>query len=177
MPTQTFTSTADTFVASYTPTTNYGTGTRMSAGYYLDNSLETMYCFVNFSTMPKMSAVSSATLTMYLREPGGAGNLTYYIRRCTSTWTETGVTWNNQPSVGGSDMASLVCNAAGWYTWTLSAAEMVAMSQSGFGLRMTGSGTSNYGYDGFDTREYGANQVYITATYTPSLSGSPMWWS
>ena len=60
--------------------------------------------FTQLSTIPPSSIIVSAKLKLYFKtnHPANPGNHSgvndLYVRRITAPWTETGVTWNNQPT-------------------------------------------------------------------------------
>lgn len=86
---------ADSYVDSYLPNQNYGTST----------TLRVMGEATNYRTLLKfdfadiaLATINKATLRMYVNVYLG-GPWNNVSRATNNSWTETGVTWNNQPSV------------------------------------------------------------------------------
>lgn len=114
----TLTSSADSHVRSGNGTTNYGTQQTMFAQSSLlgGNRRSFLRFDVASCGIPSVAALVSSTLQMYIDQSGGAATLE--VVRTTGTWTETGVTWNNQPAVSGTVTATIASanNTAGLKT-------------------------------------------------------------
>lgn len=81
---------------------NYGTNTGMVAARWTTSSIwykERGYIQFDFSTIPDNAIIVSANLTFYgtAHNPLNRPN-TCYLKKVLSPWTETGLTWNNQPT-------------------------------------------------------------------------------
>jgi hypothetical protein len=95
------TSTADidTYVDQNSATTNNGTATTMSVE---SGSGKNQRIYVKFDltkcspAIASTASVKSASLRLYVSTLPGACR-TYDLFKVTSSWTETGITWNNQP--------------------------------------------------------------------------------
>jgi hypothetical protein len=105
----TLSATADSYVGSDHATQNNGTATTLSID---GNSTKIKRAFVAFSvaSIPAGSTINSATLT--LCETSTTTGRTHVLRLATSTWTETGITWNNQPTVSGTQSASIATTSS-----------------------------------------------------------------
>ncbi|MGD9030735.1 MAG: DNRLRE domain-containing protein, partial [Anaerolineae bacterium] len=115
-------STADSTVLEGYPSSNFGATGDMWAGYdeLLDPPGQIVRSLVRFDTasLPSEQEITTATLRLHLISswdyPDTSRTITTY--RAASTWSEDGVTWNNQP---GSQEAyganSIVSGAWGWY--------------------------------------------------------------
>jgi hypothetical protein len=94
-----FDSVADSFVELDYPDANNGTNIDMSVD---GDPTKTNRAFVRFdvSSIPAGSTVTHATLKLCFSSAPGAGaqGHVHELRLVTSGWTETGVTWNNQPA-------------------------------------------------------------------------------
>ena len=81
----------------------------------------------DISSIPANAPISSAQVKLYANkagcEKGAELNRTYVFDRITGSWTESGVTWNNQPTVTTTHEAStyLPWSGPGWYTFTVTA--------------------------------------------------------
>jgi hypothetical protein len=166
----TFTPVADTYVQDSTPTTNYGTSSQI----VVDNS-PVRRMFLKFTVSGLTEAVSSAKLRIHTAGGNSGSNNGGTFSAITNTsWSETGVTWNNQPGIDGATLGSLgSVTKSSWYEIDVTSA-------------VTGNGTFSFAAttpstDGayYDAREAGANapQLVIdtgTATTSPPPSGDPV---
>lgn len=105
--------TGDSYIQQSSPTTNYGSATTMFIQQ--GSGSNAMSAFLKFDLSAEVATIVSATL--YLWEDSASfnpvGDLT--VKRVTSSWTEGGVTWNNQPSVTSTN--SKVININGSLQW------------------------------------------------------------
>ncbi len=116
-----FTAYADSFVRGGTSSsTNFGSSTDLEIKD--SNSTSSEYhrrVFLQFRV--GKGTISKATLRVYVSNlPNGTPVPVCAFSVGTDTWTETGITWNNQPAAG----ASLGCQsvaATGWFTWDVTA--------------------------------------------------------
>lgn len=88
-------SAADTYVASSTPTTNYGTQIMLAV-----QNGATSFVQFNLSAIPQGSTVSKATIRLYVDAVVTPGSFDIY--QVNSAWSESGVTYNTRPSIGAS---------------------------------------------------------------------------
>lgn len=99
---------ADTFTASDSVNTNYGASTLVS----MDAS-PLKYGFFKFNVIvPTDRIVTSATFSCWAGSANSSGASVYSVP---STWTETGLTWANQPALG-TLLGSTGAVSAGVYT-------------------------------------------------------------
>ncbi|MEO7311812.1 MAG: DNRLRE domain-containing protein [Chitinophagaceae bacterium] len=95
-------------------TTNYPTG-----DLYVKKDVSTGYsrrAFLKFDLSSFTKALDSAFLRVYVTSASSAVptiNWEFYEVSDTSSWTETGITWNNQPAVIGSAIATIPGKMAG----------------------------------------------------------------
>jgi hypothetical protein len=116
-----FTATADTFVRGGTSgSTNFGTSTDLEVKD--SNSTSAEYhrrIFLQFRV--GNGSISKATLRVYVSNlSNGSPVPICAFSVATDTWTESGLTWSNQPAAG----SSLVCQSVtgtGWVTWDVTA--------------------------------------------------------
>ncbi|MFI7069312.1 CBM96 family carbohydrate-binding protein [Micromonospora sediminicola] len=162
----TFTPVADTYVQSDAAGTNYGTATQI----VVDNS-PVRRMFLRFTVSGVSGTITNATLRLRTISGNDGSNVGGTVRAMSSTtWSETGTTWSNQPAVDGATMGSIGSVGAGsWYEVDVTAA-------------VTGNGTFSFGAtstssDGayYSSRESGGNapQLVITTGSTPP-SGDPV---
>ncbi len=106
----TLTASADSYVSNTVgqTTTNFGTSTTLQVN---PATLTTLRSFVRFDltacspAIPSDALLQSATVRLTIAALTLATR-TYQLRSVTSSWTETGVTWNNQPTAASSVTAS-----------------------------------------------------------------------
>jgi hypothetical protein len=100
---------ADSYVSSGSTSSNFGTATSLNvqASGVLGSDMRT---FVQFSlapcSIPANALITAAALDLYLYAAPGADR-TYDAHRVTASWTETGITWSNQPGTAASATASV----------------------------------------------------------------------
>ncbi|MGH3930181.1 MAG: DUF7594 domain-containing protein [Pseudonocardiaceae bacterium] len=171
--TTTFTPVADTYVNNSSASTNYGTSGQLG----VDNSpIKRM--FLKFTVSNLTEPVSSVKLRIHTDDVGGANsnNGGTFKSMTNTTWSETGVTWNNQPAIDGATLGSLGSVSRNvWYEVD------VTPLVTGNGTVSIGvTSSSNDGAD-YDSRETGttAPQLVVTTgspppTTTPPPSGDPV---
>lgn len=121
-PTSTNGSSVDLFVLS--KTTFLGLGG--------DDNRRTYVSFT-LPSLPEACVVTSASLRLFA-ETGETGR-TIQVFRASGAWSESAVTWNNQP--GGAGAAATVNSGTGWLTWSVTAhvQQMYTGSNNGFMVR------------------------------------------
>ena len=107
----------DAEINTSTPSTNSGTTTEIASRAWTISSVAYKWRgLINFnlSLIPTNTTVTNATLTLYgnghanntLNGSGYTSNASF-LKRVTSTWDESTVTWNNQPTTTATDQVSL----------------------------------------------------------------------
>jgi hypothetical protein len=149
-------------VAFDSPGTNYGAQTEMSVD---GDPTQTNRAFVQFDVagIPGGSTVDHATLKLCFASDPGAGAVGHIheLRRVTSDWTETGVTWTNQPTVSATVSASITVP---------SGAQCVSFSVTA-DVQAWVDGATNYGWRLADLNEVTPGS-YLT-TYAARTYGAP----
>jgi hypothetical protein len=124
----------DSYVKQDAATTNFGAATNLDVKSDSSNS-KTRRSLVHFAlpAIPSACTVTSATLRLFATS--GPTGRTINANRATGSWTETGVTWNNQPSTTGSAVGA--ASVAGWVTWsvTTQVQAMYSGTNDGFSIR------------------------------------------
>ena len=95
--TQTLYATQDCYVRSTDPNTNYNTGYLYVGSLPLPRDYVTFIKF-DVSTIPAGSTINSATLSFACTTNGNYDYEFFNVYELSSSWTETGATWNNGPS-------------------------------------------------------------------------------
>ncbi len=93
-------SSEDSYVRENAPTQNNGLSPLMSVNGNADN-IDRLLVKFDVSSIPSGATVTQATLTLCAptNPPVNSQGRTHELRLATSSWTETGVTWNSQPAV------------------------------------------------------------------------------
>lgn len=135
--------------------TNYGTANFISV---LSRASRNQRAFVRFDlskcspNIPTSATVKQAVLRLNMNDtPGNNSNRTYQFRRVNAAWTESGLTWANQPAVGPSVSANLTLCAASCgtgYVTVLMTTDVAAF---------VASPSTNYGWQIADSAEGGSN--------------------
>ncbi len=176
-PPTTFHSVGDACILQGYPTMNAGDTNDMWAGYddYLNPDGQIVRSLIRFdvSAIPAGTPIDSAVLRVYLVNsydyPGRSRTITTY--RISSSWSESGVTWNTMPScVQAYGSASVTHEAWGWYSFNVTnlVRGWVNGTLTNYGVMLRGpewSG-SDSSWRGFATRESGTTYApYLQITY------------
>ena len=159
--------------------TNYGTGTNIYVQSSSTNSFGNERSWLKFdlSTIPVGATINSAILKLWNWKSTGASLDAAVYDVTNDTWTETGITWNNQPALGSVlDTVTLAAGAVNnWYNWNVT-----SFVQSQFAGDKTvslavkaateGSADAIAPSYGFDAREYGSNAPLLQVSTGASAS-------
>jgi len=164
--TVTLTPTADTRVQSNTASTNYGTSSTLGV-----DASEVQQTFIKFDLTGISGTITSAKLRLHTKNVAGANSSsggTWKLMSNTS-WSETGVTYNNRPAIDGATLGSIGSVAINtWYEIDVTG----KIPASGV-ISIGGLSTSSDGAD-FDSRETSLDpQLVITTGTEPSPSPTP----
>lgn len=147
---------ADARTSSGSPTSNFGTSTYLrtrGSTSPLHNS------YLKFDVRGLNGTVQDAKLRLYAYDGGVNGGSVYSVP---TTWTETGIHWNNQPPLSGSPLSTLgAVPVNSWAEFSVTSA--IASGLLGFGLT-TPSADSLY----FHSREaYASQKPQLVITLNP----------
>jgi fibronectin type 3 domain-containing protein len=92
--TATFSPEADSYVDNVTPTANFGAGATLK----VDTSPSLRNAYLRFTVSGVTGTVQSARLRVFSVDPTSNGPQVFAT---SNAWTETGITWNNQPGSTG----------------------------------------------------------------------------
>jgi hypothetical protein len=168
---------ADARVQDNALTTNYGTSTSLRAR----SSAPAYSTYFKFSVGGLTSAVQSAKLRLYVADASKVGGSIYLVSNnflnSTTPWTESGLIWQNAPSISGTPLHTLGAVALNsWAEFDVTAAFQGDGTYS-FGLTST-SQDAVY----FNSREAAVNQpelviqlsgIVATATPAPTATNTP----
>jgi hypothetical protein len=160
--TTTVSATADSYVRQDQGNNNFGTATTMFTKSQTSNVQRALLTF-SLPTAPTDCSATGATLRVYLSATGGARTVT--ATALSASWTETGVTWNNQPGTTGSSASVTTGSAGSWTTWDVGSivSGMYSGSNYGFILKDGSEGSGNV-TETFHTRE-NTNKPELVVTW------------
>jgi hypothetical protein len=111
----------DAEIVDYLPNLNINDDKLSPYAWTIGGNLSVHRCLIEFiemSNLPPNAVIQSAKLSLFFKtnhpstpsDHSGANNL--FIRRVTSPWTETGVTWNNQPTTSTNNTVLLPASSS-----------------------------------------------------------------
>jgi hypothetical protein len=126
---QTVDADADAWVDQLLPLVNHGMDSSL---FVRSELLENRRALVSFPLPPVPShcSVTLATLRLYAKSAEGTRILHAY--QAAAAWTETGVTWDNQPPTTGDPAATP--SGTGWREWTVTTQVQAMYSSSNYGF-------------------------------------------
>ncbi len=170
--------TADSFVDSKLPGSNYGVNPTLFSQY--DGSTDrrmTPYLKFDFSSIPPGSTIIEATLKLYLKEMKGKSSVQLEVIRATSDWNESTLMWQNKPTGPEETKTATISGSTGNKNFDVTAlvTNWLAGAYPSYGLFLEYAGGGSYSIR-FNSREVPKDQPYVVVYYTPPASptiGSP----
>lgn len=131
----------DSWITTSWSTTNFGGDAILKVRSKANADARTLVHFA-LPTLPAGCKVTSAKLRMHVSS--AVGSRTLRAVRLASAWTETGVTWRNQPATTGN--AATVPAVKGWVEWTVTeqAAALYTAGNHGLLIRDATEGAAGY---------------------------------
>jgi hypothetical protein len=117
-------------------TTNFGTDTLLDVKANASKNRRALFVFT-LPTLPTDCSLTGATFRAYLSTTGGTRTMNLF--QISSSWTETGVTWNTQPTTTGSAVAATTGAAATWTSWTVTSIVQAQYAGSNYGFMVKDS--------------------------------------
>ena len=114
---QSVTSNRDSWVDQTNATTNNGTATTITVRSRSTNRNGRALVAFNLPTKPTGCSVTLATLKLNASSATAGRTIEAFQVSPSASWTETGVTWNNQPATTGS--AATSSSGTGTRSWTV----------------------------------------------------------
>jgi hypothetical protein len=157
---------------------NFGGSAMLRAAFYgeFDN---TRRFFVKFdlSGIPAGSQIESAAFRAYQNYSSGLSPVGLNLYRVTASWTEYGLTWNNQPGRAYRTAAWLGASN-GWQSWDVLSLvrDWKDGTYSNYGLQISGASSGTYYERRFSSREGGTppqlRVTFFPPTPTPTKTGT-----
>jgi hypothetical protein len=120
--------------------------------------------FVQFSLpqVPEGCVVQSATLRLYASSSSAGRTLEAW--QLAQSWTETGVTWSNQPATTGS--AATTASGSDWREWAVAAmVQQMYDTNSNYGFLIRDAAENQDNEQQFHSREKGENIPELVITF------------
>lgn len=161
----------DAFFVSINSTTNFGTNDILAAGSFgVSDSIFRTALQIDLNSIPSNVVILSAKLFLYKNTDTTNLDTNFVLQRFESSWSETGITYSNQPSVDAGSI-SLQSAIGGVFTFDITTAvsEMCAGLYSNYGWMVRGGNeTVNNGEQYFYSKEYSdaALHPYVEIVYS-----------
>ncbi|MEP6625809.1 MAG: PKD domain-containing protein, partial [Acidimicrobiia bacterium] len=161
----TVTPTADTYVRSDSAGSNYGSQTSLQ-GYKSGNGNKAVIYqpYVRFTVPTLPASRVSATLRLFVTDASATSGTLF--RTATTTWTETGTTYNNRPGTTGAQLGASRNAALG--QWVEFDVTSTVTGAGQYGFTLTNGSTDLVG---FSSKE-GANAPQLVLSYSTGSAGS-----
>ena len=159
--------TEDTWVYSFEPDSNYGSGTGL--GITIHNMSQAGYTFLKF-TMPTLQSgevITSATLYLYQYNGAGYGEgPTALDLLSNNTWSETTATWNNHPDATYTRLATNTDGHShvGWSSWSFPWSASYGETIS---LRLAENSSGDQSHNWYSKEYAGSEKPYLEITTGP----------
>jgi large repetitive protein len=162
--TQTVTASDDAYIDQNSAGTNFGNAATLSV--QSRNASRNRRALVRFSLPSIPSNCTLTTATLRLNASAAAAGRTLQAQRVTSSWTETGVTWNLVPTVTTTGQAT-VASGAGWRQWTVTTPVQAMYSGNNYGFMVRDSSDNQGGAGALQTfsSRTGANPPELVLTF------------
>lgn len=152
---------ADAWVNSSATTTNYGTDTILNV--LGSGAANTRNVLLQFDMSGIVGAIQSATLNLYVSEASAA---TILVSADNVLFTESTVTWANQPSLAGSTIGFVPSNVGQWVAIDISS--LLLDGATTYSVKLTTVSTDGAS---FHSKE-NTNIPYVELEYDPSTGTS-----
>lgn len=118
--------TADSYIASARPNQNFGKDSLFLGYNVFGDNFGAERLLIRFdiaNNLPANAVINSARLRLRLTfaSPDSDAAMGTVLRRLASSWSETGATWNNEPSWTAIDDRTSVGSTPDWYEWEIGA--------------------------------------------------------
>lgn len=160
---------ADATVASGNPTSNTNTSTLFLASGTTSFANERSWLRYDLSSIPVGATITSAQLQLYVWSAASTSMTVAVSGSTNDTWTETGITWNTQPTFGAT-LDTEVFDAGGTnllYSWDVTSfavQEFAGDKTASFVVKPVTESTATALTFKADSREFGSNAPVLQIT-------------
>ena len=124
--------TNDAYVMASRPSTNFGAKPILR----VKDAAKDVNSFLKFNVSGLTATVQSATLRLWVNDPGPDGGSVYSVSsfylNTTTQWLETGLKWNNAPAISGAPLDTLGAVVKGtWVELDVTGAVIAALGSDG----------------------------------------------
>lgn len=167
----------DSEVKSAAPTTNYNASGRLNVSWASTGSnIERFFVSADLSSIPSNAIITAATLNLYCYSVDNNLQHPIYIRRVSTSWVESTITWNNQPSATTTGQLSFThaqtSTANSWHSFNVltHVQDMVNFPSANYGWRISmqtesGTGTKAVNYRDSEQSVNTSHRPYVQITY------------
>ncbi len=160
----TFTATEDSYTSQSNPTGTHATGSlNNNAG---PTSERRAYVKFSVSGIPVGATNVTSTLKLYSQQSDATH--TFTANQVASTWTETGLTWNNQPALGAAITTVTGLPSGAYQSWNLGTGYVTGNGTWSIAVT-TNDPTTVY----YNSREASSNKPNLVVTWTDPSGQSP----
>ncbi|MPZ69634.1 MAG: DNRLRE domain-containing protein [Actinobacteria bacterium] len=174
-PATTLYSSGDATVSQQYPTYTFGTPSQTIAGVNSSSGANARF-LVRFDlpTAPAGCTVGTATLNVYDRGPSSSSR-TIDAYQANASWSDTSVTWNNQPATTGLSVSASSPASAGWMSWGVGSLVQAqyAGSNNGFLLKDSVENDANQ-FNQFDVQELANDPTLVITWASTSACATPV---
>ncbi|WP_196279142.1 CBM96 family carbohydrate-binding protein [Catellatospora vulcania] len=153
----------DTWITTSWSTTNFGKDAILKVRSKAQADARTLVHFA-LPSLPAGCKVTSAKLRLYLSSV--VGTRTLRAVRLAGPWTETGVTWRNQPASTGDPATAPAVK--GWAEWTVTPQVAGLYSAGNHGLLIRDAAEGAVGYEQRLHSRENTNKPTLTVSFGPS---------
>lgn len=158
---------ADTYISSTNPSSNFGSSSTLLVG----GGNEALIQF-DLSSLPATPTLTNAMLEVWVSQVNTSGAIDYHS--VTSSWTESGVTFNTQPTTGALIAAIVPVTVTGFYISidvTSLAQQWQSTPSTNFGVEITAALAQPATSIGLASRENSTvNEPPILVITTPTTT-------
>ncbi|HEX7255365.1 MAG TPA: right-handed parallel beta-helix repeat-containing protein [Gaiellaceae bacterium] len=163
---QTMTAVADSWIDQSSSASNKGTDSILKVMSKSGNANLRALVRFNLPSIPSGCVLDAATLRVYAGS-ASSSQRTLQALRLNGSWTETGVTWGNQPATTGS--AVTTTSGTGYRQWGVGAiVQNMYSSGSNNGFLIRDATESQDAEQQFHSRETGSNPPQLVVTFKPA---------
>jgi hypothetical protein len=160
---ETVTASADSWLDQGSPSNNFGTDGVLTVNSKGPSSNKRVMVQFNLPALPSGCSLTAATLRLHNRAPISGRTLGAYANA--AAWTESGVTWANQPVTTGAASTAVTPASAAWMQWDVTTQVQGMYSGSNNGFKVRDQTENQDAAQQFDGREAGVNMPELVVTF------------